>query len=168
MRKLKLTATDEVILGELQKDAYKSDADLGELVSKDRTAISRRRQELEKAGVIRGYHADIDPKKVGLGSTVYILIGLKEHGGTPKGTSHVDTFSELLATMPNVIEWSSISGSWDFLVKLVVKNGDHHEALLFRILRLPMVSRVRGMHVQGQPKTKPLPLNGGELVPQDD
>jgi Lrp/AsnC family transcriptional regulator for asnA, asnC and gidA len=168
VRKTKLTSTDEVILGELQKNAYKPDAELGELIHKDRTAVTRRRHELEKAGVIRGYYADVDPRKVGLGSTVFILVGLKEHGATGKGRSHVDEFHDMLTTMPNVVEWSSISGSWDFLLKLAVKNDDHHEALLHRILRLPMVSRVRGMHVHGQPRTKPVPLNGGELVPEDD
>jgi Lrp/AsnC family transcriptional regulator, leucine-responsive regulatory protein len=163
VRKTKLTSSDEVILGELQRNAYKPDAELGELIHRDRTAVSRRRRELEKAGVISGYQAVIDPDKVGLGTTVFTLISLKQHGG-----GEVKKFGEALSLMPNVIEWSRIGGSWDFLVKFAVKSSRHHDALLYRILDMTNVSRVRGLHVHGKPETKPLPLNGGELVPEDD
>lgn len=163
MRKPKLTATDRSILRELQNDAYTPDAKVGELVHKDRTGVARRRQELEKAGVIRGYHADIDPRMVGLGATVYTLVSLKQHGG-----GLVKEFGETVDAMPNVVEWSRVGGSWDFLLKFAVRDTAHHDALLYRILDMPNVSRVRGMHVHGTPQTKPIPLDGGELRPQDD
>lgn len=163
VRKLRLTKDDLSILGALQRDGYKSDADLGELIHKSRPVVVRRRQQLEAAGVIRGYRADIDPKAVGLKTTVFTLISLKQHGG-----GLVAEFGQVLSAMPNVVEWAKVGGSWDFLVKFAVKDSEHHDALLYRILDMPNVSRVRGMHVHGQPVTKPLPLDGGELVPPDE
>lgn len=160
VRRLRLTKDDVSILDALQRDAYKSDADLGELIHRSRPVVVRRRQVLEEAGVIRGYRADIDPKAVGLKLTVYTLISLKQHGG-----GLVTAFGDVLSTMRNVIEWARIGGSWDFLVKFAVRDSEHHDALIYSILDMPNVSRVRGMHVHGQPVTKPLPLDGGEFSP---
>ena len=163
MRKRKVTKSDLDILDALQKDAYSTDEAIAEKVHRSRTVVTRQRHKLEEAGVIRGYRADINPQAVGLGTTVYTLISLKHHG---EGLSR--QFAEQLATMPNVVEWAYLSGSWDFLVKFAVKNTRHHDALLYRILDMQNVSRVRGMHIHGQPVTRPLPLDGGELVPQED
>lgn len=163
MRKLKLTKSDLGILEELQKDGYTQDEVIGTKIHRSRPVVVRRRQQLEEAGIIRGYRADIDPKAVGLKTTVYTLVSLKQHGG-----GLVAEFGQVLATMPNVIEWAKIGGSWDFLLKFAVCNSEHHDALLYRLLDLPNVSRVRGMHVHGQPMTKPLPLDGGELVPPEE
>jgi Lrp/AsnC family leucine-responsive transcriptional regulator len=163
VRKKSLTRTDCDILSALQVNAYEKDESIGKKVHRSRSVVLRRRTELEEEGVIRGYRADIDPKKVGLGTTVFTLVSLKQHGD-----GLVKEFGEVLQAMPNVIEWTRISGSWDFLLKFAVKNTAHHDALLYRILDMASVSRVRGMHVHGAPHTKPLPLDGGELVPQDD
>lgn len=163
MRRKALGKTDCGILAALQEDAYAKDEEIGQQLHCSRSSVLRRRTALEEAKVIRGYHADIDPKKVGLPTTVYTLVSLKQHGG-----GEVDKFSRELDAMPNVVEWSCLGGSWDFLLKFAVKDTRHHDALLYRILNMPNVSRVRGMHVQGTPATKRLPLNGGELYPEDD
>ena len=163
MRKPKLDSTDFGILAALQGSADTNDEALGEQFACSRSAVLRRRTALEKAKVIRGYHADIDPKKVGLPTTVYTLVSLKQHGN-----GEVEKFARELDTMPNVVESSCLGGSWDFLLKFAVKDTRHHDALLYRILNMANVSRVRGMHVQGTPTTKRLPLDGGQLYPQDD
>ena len=163
MRRKSLNRTDCSILSALQVNAYENDDSIGKKVHRSRSAVLRRRNELEEEGVIRGYHADIDPKKVGLGTTVYTLVSLKPHGG-----GLVKEFGETFQAMPNVIEWTRISGSWDFMLKFAVKDTAHHDALLYRILDMANVSRVRGMHVHGTPQTKPIPLDGGELVPEHD
>ena len=163
VRKKALTRTDCDILAALQVNAYDNDESIGKKVHRSRSVVLRRRTELEGEGVIRGYRADIDPKKVGLGTTVYTLVSLKQHGG-----GLVKEFGETVQAMPNVIEWTRISGSWDFMLKFAVKNTAHHDALLYRILDMANVSRVRGMHVHGIPQSKPIPLDGGELVPEDD
>jgi Lrp/AsnC family leucine-responsive transcriptional regulator len=163
VRRKGLAKTDCGILAALQENAYEKDEDIGHRLHCSRSAVLRRRTVLEESRVIRGYRADIDPAKVGLPTTVYTLVSLKQHGD-----GEVEKFSKELAAMPNVVEWSCLGGSWDFLLKFAVKDTRHHDGLLYRILTMPNVSRVRGMHVQGTPVTKPLPLDGGQLYPQDD
>lgn len=152
---LKLNKTDMAILRALQKDARQSNEEVGRGagVKRDGSVVSRRVAELVKAKIITGMHAAIDPAKLGLVTTVYTLVTLKAH--TPDLT---DPFERELEAMPNVIEWSRISGSWDYLVKFLVKDTPQHDRLHAQLLRLPMVSRLRGMHVKGQPFVKPVPL----------
>lgn len=163
MRKIRLDRTDLGILAALQKNADARDEAIGEQLQCSRSAVLRHRTALEEAKFIRGYHADIDPKKVGLPTTVFTMVSLKQHGA-----GEFEKFSRELDAMPNVVEWSRLGGSWDFLLKFAVKDTQHHDALLYRILLMANVSRVRGMHVQGAPVTKHVPLDGGELYPQDD
>ena len=157
---LKLNKTDMAILRALQKDARQSNEEVGRGagVKRDGSVVSRRVAELVKARIITGMHAAIDPAKLGLVTTVYTLVTLKAH--TPDLT---DPFERELEAMPNVIEWSRISGSWDYLVKFLVKDTPQHDRLHAQLLRLPMVSRLRGMHGKGQPFVKPVPLeNDGQ------
>lgn len=163
MRRKGLSKTDCGILAALQSNAYAKDEDIGLKLHCSRSAVLRRRTALEEARVIKGYQANIDANKVGLPTTVYTLVSLKQHGG-----GEVEKFSREMDAMPNVVEWSCLGGSWDFLLKFAVKDTRHHDALLYRILNMANVSRVRGMHVQGTPTTKPLPLDGGQLYPEDD
>ena len=150
---MKLTATDLEILRTLQADCYRSNEAIGETVNKSGSAVSRRIGELQKAKVITGLHAAIDPDKIGLKTTVFTLVSLKQHGD---GTTA--NFAAVIDTWPNVIECARTSGSWDFLLKFLVRDTRHHDELHNKLLAMPEVSRVRGMHVIGSPKTKPVPI----------
>lgn len=150
----KLNKTDLGILRALQKDASQSNDAIGQQVSRDGSVVSRRVAELTKAKVITGIHAALDPTKLGLVTTVYTLVSLKAHG-----LDLTDAFEAEINAMPNVVEWSRINGSWDYLLKFQVKDTPTHDRLHNRLLSLPMVSRLRGMHVIDQPFVKPLPLD---------
>ena len=150
---MKLTATDIAILRALQADCYRSNEAIGEAVDKSGSAVSRRIAELQKAQVITGLHAAIDPEKIGLKTTVYTLVALKSHGG-----GAVADFASVIDAWPNVVEWSRTSGSWDFLLKFLVRDTQHHDELHNKLLAMPEVSRLRGMHVIGSSRIKPVPL----------
>lgn len=149
----KLTRNDFDILRELQGNAWLSNEVIGERVKKSASVVSRRVGELQKAGVITGVHAAIDAQKVGLVTTVFTLVLLKSHGD-----GLTDNFEREVAALPNVVEVARIGGSWDFLLKFAVRDTPQYDLLHNKLLALPMVSRVRGMHVIGKPQARPLPL----------
>ena len=72
-----LDAVDRKILRLLQEDARRSYRQLGEMVDLRAPSVHARVQRLEKDGFIRGYHADIDPERVGRSMTAYVSIGLE-------------------------------------------------------------------------------------------
>lgn len=159
----KLTKTDLQILRELQRDAWSSYDVVGEKVSKSASVVSRRVALLQKAKVFSGAHIAIDPAKVGLGTTVFMLVKLKEHGD-----GALAAFEREVEVLPNVIEWASIFGKWDYLLKLVVRDTAHHQEVHQEILKLPMVSRARGKPVMGTLRQKPIPLEERHNQPPAD
>ena len=68
---------DEVglrILRELQQDARLSHSELGRRVGLSQPAVAERIQRMEEAGIIRGYHVDLDLEKIGLPITAFIRV----------------------------------------------------------------------------------------------
>jgi DNA-binding Lrp family transcriptional regulator len=147
-------ATDIAILRALQKDARQSNEAIGEQVGKDGSVVSRRIAELVKARAITGIHAAIDPQKVGLVTTIYKLVRLTDHKLTV-----TSAFEREIDTWPNVIEWARLEGSWDYLLKFLVRDTVQHDRLHNALLQLPMIQQVRGMRAHGQPRSKAIPLD---------
>jgi DNA-binding Lrp family transcriptional regulator len=146
--------TDIAILRALQKDARQSNEAIGEQVKKDGSVVSRRIAELVKARAITGIHAAIDPQKVGLVTTIYKLVRLTDHKLTV-----TSAFEREIDTWPNVVEWARLEGSWDYLLKFLVRDTPQHDKLHNALLQLPMIQQVRGMRAHGQPRTKAIPLD---------
>lgn len=153
--RVKLTKTDLEILRALQSNAWLSNDVVGDKVSKSASVVSRRLAELVKAHVITGTHLTIDPAKVGLRTTAFMLVRLKQHGD-----GITTAFEREIEVMPNVIECAPVMGKWDYLLKLVVRDSEHHWAIHQQILGLPMVSRARSKAVIGTEHRKPIPLDG--------
>jgi DNA-binding Lrp family transcriptional regulator len=81
-------------------------------------AVSDRVQRLENAGVIRGYHADVDP--AALGYSMRVLIGVSTEQGPP-----VAETIEALSRVPEVIAVHVVSGQWDLVVVAQVRDQRH-------------------------------------------
>lgn len=149
----KFTKDDLEILRILQSDALMKQEDIAEKIHKSASVVSRRIAELTKSGVITGAHAALDQQKVGLPTTVWTLVSLKEHGG-----GKTTDFEREIEAMPNVVEWSKIGGSWDYLLKFSTRDTEHYDLIHNQLLNMAMVSRVRGMHGIGKPHVKGLPI----------
>lgn len=94
-------------------------------------AISERVDRLERNGVIRGYHAAIDPEAVGLG--LEVVVGLR----TDQGESLAAAL-EHLRSIPYVESVRTVAGAWDLLVTLQVVDHSHlKELLLSNLWRVP-------------------------------
>jgi Lrp/AsnC family leucine-responsive transcriptional regulator len=114
------------ILAELRDSPRLSMAELARRVGMSAPAVTERVQRLQQAGVIVGYHLDIDPAAVGLPVTAFARIRPMP-GSLPK-------IAELAAEIPQVTECYRITGEDCFLVKLHAPAIDQLEAILDRFL----------------------------------
>lgn len=121
---LSLDFIDLKILDLLQKDARRSNAEIGRRVGLVPSAIFQRLRKLEKKGVITGHESRIDPATVGLGLTAFVYVKTDE----PVGTR--DTAFQL-AKLPEVQELHHIAGEDCYLIKVRVPDT----AALGRFLR---------------------------------
>lgn len=150
---MKLTKTDLAILKLLQANAWASNDEIGAAVGKSGSVVSRRVSELTKAGVITGAHVAVSGIKAGLPTTVFTLVTLKQHGD-----GMTEKFEREIEAMPHVTQLARIGGSWDYLLQFTVRDTPHYDQLHHKLLALPMVARVRGMHAIGVPVARRLPL----------
>jgi DNA-binding Lrp family transcriptional regulator len=114
-----LDDVDRRILQALRRDGRLSTRALGVEVGMSPGAVAERVRRLEAAGAIRGYGADVDPAAVGHGMRV--LVGLQIEQGGPPLQQTVDALLELDA----VAEVSIVSGQWDLIVFLQVRDQHH-------------------------------------------
>src|SRR5262245_59223484 len=114
------------ILQELQENARISYAELGRRVGLSIPAVTERVRRMEDAGIITGYHADIDPEKVGLPITAFIRMNMMGDV-TPRLTA-------LLKELPEVSECHRGTGSDSFILKVNLASVHHLEKLIDRLL----------------------------------
>jgi Lrp/AsnC family leucine-responsive transcriptional regulator len=149
---------DAQILSVLQADGRITNAELAERVRLSPSPCLRRVRRLERDGVISGYHATLDRRRVGLGVTVFVE--LKVDGHSAEVTEQIE---RALADVPEVVAAHIVSGPADFLLEVVVADLDHYERLLIgRLLTLPNVSDVRSNFALRTIKSgAPLPVGPG-------
>jgi DNA-binding Lrp family transcriptional regulator len=109
--------TDLRILKLLSGDARLSGRAIAREIRMSPGATAERISRLEHSGVIRGYHADVDP--TALGYRMQVVIGLQTEQGPEVG----DAIAALLA-LPEVVQVHVVTGQWDLLVVAQVR--DHH------------------------------------------
>jgi len=135
---LLLDAVDRRILAELQLDGRITNVELARRAGISAPPCLRRVRRLEEAGIIRGYHADSDPQKLGWEITFFAVVGLESQKETV-----LAAFERLVATWPEVRECHMIRGGGDFLLKLVARDTAHENQLTERLTGAPTVSRVQ-------------------------
>lgn len=134
-----LDAFDWRLIEALQADASLTNAGLAERIGLSASQASRRRQRLEQAGVIRGYRAQLDPERIGLGVTVFIHVALNAHS-----RDNARRFRDLVRLTPAILEAHALTGEADYLIKVVVADLRELSELVNEVL-LPdeSVARVR-------------------------
>jgi DNA-binding Lrp family transcriptional regulator len=133
-----LDAIDRRILSELQTDGRMTNVELARRAGISAPPCLRRVRRLEEAGVIRGYHADSDPQKLGWEITFFAIVGLDSQREVV-----LAAFEQLVAAWPEVRECHMIRGGGDFLLKLVARDTAHENQLTQRLTGAPTVTRVQ-------------------------
>lgn len=122
----RLDETDRRILGELTSDGRVSLAELGRRVSLSSPAVAERVQRLERAGVITGYRAEIDPRTLGYQLTAIVRI--------KPAPGQLQRIPELAAEIDQVGECHRITGEDCFYLKVYLRSIDELSELLDRFL----------------------------------
>jgi DNA-binding Lrp family transcriptional regulator len=133
-----IDAVDRQILAELQQDGRMTNVELARRVQLSAPPCLRRVRRLEEQGVIRGYHADLDPVALGYEITFFALVGLE----TQK-EAVLTAFESEVSEWPEVRECHMIRGGGDFLLRLVARDTAHENALTSRLTAASSVLRVQ-------------------------
>ena len=133
-----MDSTDRAIIDELRRDARLSNVELAERVSLSPSPCLRRVRALERAGVIRGYHAEIAPDAVGRGFQLEVMIEI-----THKDRATVEEFERRIVGMDAVTECRRMFGVPDYLVRVAVADAAAYETFYMNELaELPGIGRV--------------------------
>lgn len=133
-----LDAKDLRILGELQRDARLSLQVLSERVGLSPTPCARRVRLLEEAGVITGYGARIDEAKLGFGFSVFVSVKL-----TRQVIDQLEAFEAAISQYPEVVDCWLMTGSRDYLLRVVVRGLEDYERFLTtRLTRVEGVASI--------------------------
>ena len=114
-----LDPTDRRILEVLQADARLTMAQLAERVALSPSPCWRRVQALEKAGVITGYHARLDRRRIGLGVHGFVHVRMQEHT-----TRSAAGFEAQVLAIRGIVACQNLSGRYDYQLELVATDHD--------------------------------------------
>lgn len=150
-----LDAIDRKILRVLQTDGKISVADLAQKVGLSPSPCSRRIGLLEKAGIIKGYAAIVDQKKVGLPISAFASIKLER-----QREEDLDRFEEVVARWPEVLDCYLMTGQRDYLMRIVAADLEAYERFIKdKLTRLENIASIETSFALGQVKrSEVLPL----------
>ncbi|HTX98746.1 MAG TPA: Lrp/AsnC family transcriptional regulator [Bacteroidota bacterium] len=131
-----LDEIDVKILEMLQQKGRTRRNDLAEAVGLSLPSVSERLRKLEEAGVIKGYHATVDPKKVGRDITAFIFV-------TMDSSRHYHQFIEHTTALDEILECHAITGEGSHLLKVRTHNTASLEKLLAKVQAWPGVLSTR-------------------------
>jgi Lrp/AsnC family leucine-responsive transcriptional regulator len=133
-----LDVTDKKILAELQANGRISNTDLARKVGLSESPCLRRVRKLEEDGVIAGYSALLDHRKLGLDMVAYVQVNLDQ-----RSEADTNAFMNAVKKAPWIVECVAISGTHDYLLKVAATNIDHDgELTMKKLLRFPGVTDV--------------------------
>lgn len=115
-----LDPLDWQLLAELSRNGRITQNALGEAIGRSPTAIARRQTALEESGVIAGYEAKLDLRRLGHGTIVHIKIAL----GSQRAEA-LQAFEGAVGACPSVVRCDLMSGTDDYLVTVLARSLDH-------------------------------------------
>lgn len=128
----KIDTIDAQILNLLQANGRLKRTELAEAVELSVPSVSERMRKLEDRGVIAGYHAVVNPKRLHVDITAFVRV-------ISTGSDHYSEFVDAVTAMDEVQELHSITGEGSHILKVRVRNTAALEGLLGRIQHIPGV-----------------------------
>lgn len=137
---MKIDRYDQQILEILQTDGRINNQDLADRIGLSPSPCLRRVRALEESGLVVGYRALLDAKKLGLALMAIVHISMDRH--TPERFAN---FEASVSVLPEVLECLLITGQdADYQIKVAVRDMDHYQALLLN--KLTRIEGVTGVH----------------------
>ncbi|MEJ6023515.1 Lrp/AsnC family transcriptional regulator [Ramlibacter sp. PS4R-6] len=125
-----LDGSDAQILGELQRDARITMAELGRRVGLSQPAVTERVRKLELSGVIRGYRAIVDAQRLGYGIRALVRVGRAEYARVVK----------LIEQTPEVVNAWNVTGEDSWMLQIAVIDVEHLDAVVTKFCILTETS----------------------------
>jgi DNA-binding Lrp family transcriptional regulator len=159
MERFKLDRIDRLILRNLQEDGRMTNVELARRASISAPPCLRRVRTLEEAGIIAGYHADIDPVQLGYGVMIFAQVGLSS-----QAEQDLKAFEALVQSWPEVRECYMLAGETDFILKIVAEDWEAYNRFLTTYLTTaPKVAHVKSALAIRRSKYQP-----GAPIPNDE
>jgi len=130
---------DLKILAALQLDGRLSNNDLAQQVGLSPSPCWRRVKRLEEEGIIRGYQAMFDQRRLGLGVTVFVNVAIQS-----QDTKAHKAFEDAVLKLPEVVGCHILAGQQDFLLQVVAEDLDAYSD--FALHKLGQLPGVREIH----------------------
>ncbi|MBF9034191.1 winged helix-turn-helix transcriptional regulator [Rhodobacterales bacterium HKCCE2091] len=147
----RLDDIDRKILAELQADGRMTNVELARRVGISAPPCLRRVRVLEEAGLIRGYHAEVDARLLGFEVSVFALVGLHS-----QAEADLKAFEQLCENWPLVRECHMLNGEIDFILKCVAPDLSTFQSFLTeQLTSAPNVASVRTSLVIRRAKDEP-------------
>jgi len=150
-----LDEIDRKLLALLQQDDRVPIAELGKTLGVPPSTLNDRIRRLIKLGIIKGFHAHLDPEKVGLDLLAFVFVGWSDPGTEA-------SFLAAIAEAPEVQEAHHVTGSWNYLMKVRLRTTRDLEGFFAQVLKkVPGLQRTETLIVLSSPKETTL------VVPSD-
>ncbi len=134
-----LDEIDMRLLAELQNEGRITNVELAQRVGLTAPPCLRRVRALEEANVIRGYHAELDPSRLGFALTVFAMVSLKS-----QAEDDLREFEQAMHALPEVREVHMLNGEIDFILKIVSQDlQSFQEFLTSKLTPAPNVASVK-------------------------
>lgn len=155
---LKLDPIDRKILEILQSNAKITNAQLSKDIGLSPAPTLERVKKLETSGIIKSYHATLDNASIGLGVSTFVLVSLKGHN-----KENINVFLKEIETVQEVIECHHITGSGDFMLKVITSDiGAYQQLMLEKVSEIRVVDNLQSMVILStfkDSKVLPVPPN---------
>lgn len=152
---IELNASDIKILSLLQTNADRSSTEVAEKLNMSQSPCWRRINRLEEAGVIEKKVALLNREALGMDLVAFTTINLSE-----AGRKNMERFESAVSLLDEVVECYTMTGAWDYMLKVVVKDIRHYEKFVRNhLLEVPMIGEIHShMAVTEIKNTTELPL----------
>ncbi len=141
-----LDAIDRTLVTLLQADGRTPHAELGKAVGLAVSSVNERVRKLVERGVITGTHAHVAPEALGLELLAFVFVGWSNPGVEPR-------FLTRVADEPAVLECHHVTGAWNYLMKVRVRNTRMLEAFLGNVVKgVEGIERTETLIVLSSPK----------------
>lgn len=145
---MKLDQTDYMLLGLLQKSSKRTNKELAVKLGLSVTAVFERIRKLERSGVISRYMAIVDARKVERSFMAFCQIKLVQHT-----KANVSRFEKQVAGLEEVLECYNVSGEYDYLLKVLVKDMEaYREFMLHKLTTLDHIGSTQSTFVISEVK----------------
>ncbi len=154
-----MDALDRDVLLALQADGRMSNLALARSLGLSPSAMLGRVRRLERSGAIRGYRALLDPAALGISVRAFVFAQLREHS-----EDSIKAFEEGIRQVPGVRACYHVTGQFDMVVELALRDLDHLSQLIrVDLARIPGVMKLETMLVMAESVTD----QGWPFAPQD-